>query len=356
MGKKIILLSLVVIMILAGVLTGSHINKKQEAAKQAMSETAPLDEYKAISVTAVGDCTFGTDINYLSDYSFDSEFKKQQGDPSFFLRKVRRYFENDDLTIVNFEGTLSENGERADKEFAFRGIPEYAKILTSSSVEAANIANNHSRDYGEISFSDTQKILSDNGVVWFEGKNYGIKVVDGIKIGMIGTSVMRFDGESGFIKRMEELKSENPDLIIASFHWGEEGSHTPNELQSTLAKRAIDSGADLVIGHHPHVLQGIEKYNGKYILYSLGNFCFGGNKNPVDRDTMIFKQTFVFKNGELTDADSAFIIPCSLSSANDRNNFQPTALSGKAFSRVVEKIKERSAAFQGIENITFLEK
>lgn len=354
MRKKIILLLLVVVVVLAGVFAGGYINKEKEMAERAMAEVVPPDEYRAISVTAVGDCTFGTDVNYLSDYSFDAEFERQNGDATYFLRKVRRYFENDDLTIVNFEGTLSENGERADKEFAFRGNPEYARILTSSSVEAANLANNHSRDYGDVSFSDTKKILEENKILCFEGKNYGIRIIDGIKIGMIGTSTMRFDGEAGFIKRMEELNKENPDLIIASFHWGEEGTSVPNEQQKTLARLAIDNGADLVIGHHPHVLQGVEKYNGKYILYSLGNFCFGGNKHPVDRDTMIFKQTFIFKNGALADTDSVHIIPCSVTSANDRNNFQPIALSGDAFLRVVEKIKERSADFTGIGSINFI--
>ena len=343
MGKKIILATFVVAVILAGVLAGNYINYKRENTKPVINEDAQQDDYKEISITAVGDCTFGTDINYEGEFSFNSEFKKHNGDATYFLKNVRRYFEDDDLTIVNFEGTLSERGKREDKEFAFRGKPEYVKILTTSSVEATNLANNHTRDYGDAAFSDTKKILSDNGIVWFEGKNYGIKEVNGIKIGMIGTNTLRADAEVNFKKCIENIKEENPDLIVASFHWGDEGSHIVNGKQKELAKMAIDNGADLVIGHHPHVLQGIEKYRGKYILYSLGNFCFGGSKNPKDKDTMIFKQTFVFKEGKLTDIDRASLIPCSVSSVNDRNNFQPVALSGEDFARVSQKIAERSA-------------
>ena len=172
---------------------------------------------------------------------------------------------------------------------------------------------------------------------------------------MLGTNLQRDSSESGLLMRLEEIKEKEPDLIIASFHWGDEGSPVPNETQIGLARLAIDNGADLVIGHHPHVLQGVEKYKGKYILYSLGNFCFGGNKNPKDKDTMIFKETFSFKNGKLYD-DKASIIPCSVSSTGERNNFQPTPLSGAEFKRVKEKIRERSKGFSGIEEIEFIEK
>lgn len=315
----------------------------------------PLDNgVVTVSISAVGDCTFGTDINSSGGKSFDTEFRDNNSDYAYFLKKVKPYFENDDLTIINFEGTLSLGGTRADKEYAFRGNPDYINILTSSSVEAANLANNHSRDYGEISLSDTKNIMSENGIIWFEGKNYATTEVNGIKIGLLGTNTQRDSSTVGLIRNIEELKKHNPDLIIASFHWGEESKTAPNENQVELAHTAIDNGADLVIGHHPHVLQGIEKYKGKYILYSLGNFCFGGNRNPSDKDTMIFKQTFVFSDKELVQKENVFVIPCSISSVDSRNNYQPVALRGKDFKRVKSKITERSKGLDGIENITFI--
>lgn len=318
-------------------------------------EETPYDDGSIyISVTAVGDCTFGTDINARGPYSFDSVAEKE-GDYSYFLKLVKPVFEEDDLTIVNLEGTLSDGGARKDKEFAFRGNPEYVNILTSSSVEAANIANNHSRDYGEESFIDTQTVLSDNNIIWCEGKDYGITEIKGVKIGLIGTNTQRYDGDNGFISRMEELKNLAPDIIIANFHWGEERAAFPNSTQTTLAHLAIDKGADLVIGHHPHVLQGIEKYKGKYILYSLGNFCFGGNKNPSDKDTMIFRQVFRIMDGRLYIDNNVSVIPCSISSEKNINNYQPMPLSGDEFERVKEKITSRSEGFLGIQNIKFIQ-
>ncbi|MBQ8807888.1 MAG: CapA family protein [Clostridia bacterium] len=312
------------------------------------------DSTITVSISAAGDCTFGHDINSIGGWNFDTEFDNNNKDFTYFLKNVKPYFKKDDLTIVNFEGVLSDRGVRADKEYAFRGSPDYINILTSSSVEAANLSNNHVRDYGEAAFEDTQSIMSENNIIWFYGKNYAITDIKGIKVGLIGTNNMNYEETSGFLNALEELKTHEPNLIIASFHWGEESAKEPTQRQIELAHSAIDNGADLVLGHHPHVLQGIEKYNGKYIVYSLGNFCFGGNRNPVDKDTMIFNQTFSFKDEELLSDENVSVIPCSVSSVNTRNNFQPTPLSGDEFERVKEKILERSSSFAGIENVKFV--
>ena len=113
-------------------------------------------------------------------------------------------------------------------------------------------------------------------------------------------------------------------------------------MQKELAHAAVDQGADLVIGHHPHVLQGIEKYNGRNIVYSLGNFCFGGNSYPSDMDTIIFQQTFTFEGGEQKEDDVTNIIPCRISSADGYNNYQPTPAEGEEADRILQKLEERS--------------
>lgn len=354
MRKVLIFLCSSLLLLIIGLQCAGYVKYRISKTRAVDAEMALDNGVVTVSISAVGDCTFGADINSSGRKSFDTEFSDNGNDYAYFLKKVKPYFENDDLTIINFEGTLSHRGTRADKEYAFRGNPNYINILTSSSVEAANLANNHSRDYGEISLSDTKDIMSEKGILWFEGKNYAIKEVNGIKIGLLGTNTQRDSSTSGLIRNIEELKKHTPDLIITSFHWGEESKTAPNENQIKLAHTAIDNGADLVIGHHPHVLQGLEKYKEKYILYSLGNFCFGGNRNPADKDTMIFKQTFVFSDRELLPKENVFIIPCSISSVNSRNNYQPTALKGKDFKRVRSKIIERSKDFGGIENITFI--
>jgi len=104
-----------------------------------------------------------------------------------------------------------------------------------------------------------------------------------------------------------------------------------------------------VVGHHPHVLQGIEKYNGKYIVYSLANFCFGGNSNPSDKDTMIFQQTFTIQNQEVEKDDNIQIIPCSVSSESGYNNYQPTPAEGEEKDRIQEKIDQLSSGLQSQE-------
>lgn len=121
----------------------------------------------------------------------------------------------------------------------------------------------------------------------------------------------------------------------------------PAESQKTLAHYTVDSGADLVLGHHPHVVQGIEEYNGKFIVYSLGNFMFGGNRNPSDKDTYVFQQTFHLKNGKLTDKKEINVVPFSISSVAYRNNYQPKKLEGAEAERVKKKIIDVSDQING---------
>lgn len=301
---------------------------------------------KVVTVTAVGDCTFATDINAPQDGSFISEVDKQDNDYTYFLKNVSDIFAEDDLTIVNFEGTLSERGTRSDKQFAFRGKPEYANILSSSSVEAANLANNHSSDYGADSLADTVKTLEDEGITTFNGEDTKVLDINGVKVGLVGIYALNETRAKEIEPAMEKVKEDGAELIIVNMHWGQEGAKTPNSTQRELAHKAIDLGADLVVGHHPHVLQGLEKYNGKYIVYSLGNFCFGGNRNPSDKDTMIFRQTFTLENGVAEDDDNIIIIPCSVSSVSGRNNYQPTPLEGDEADRVMDKIHERTQSIK----------
>lgn len=356
MRKFAILLCITLLLLIIGGQVVDFINYKKELNTFYTPQSLePEKNYTSITISAVGDCTLGTDINLSGGGSFENEMKAVEYDYSYFLSNVKDIFEEDDITLVNFEGTLSNRGIRAEKEFAFRGNPEYVNILTSSSVEAVNLANNHTRDYGSSAFADTKDTMTLNNIIWFEGSNVTITEIKGIKIGFIGVNTQRHSDTSNFLKNLDKLKESNPDIIIASFHWGVERETKPNNSQISLAHSAIDNGVDLVIGHHPHVLQGVENYKGKYIVYSLGNFCYGGSRNPSDMDTMIFRQTFFFDEEKTVSEESVSIIPCSISSVDNRNNYQPTPLSGVAFDRVKEKIIDLSSDFSGIENIEFIE-
>ncbi|MDY2939065.1 MAG: CapA family protein [Fusicatenibacter sp.] len=299
-----------------------------------------------VTISAAGDCTLGTDENF--DYSTSLPAKyEQMGNPGYFLENVKDIFFSDDLTIVNLEGTLTDGGSRADKTFAFRGDPSYVNILTEGSVEACNLANNHSKDYGIESYEDTIANVESAGVKTFGYDRTAIYETNGVRIGLAG--IYELAEGIGCREQMEtavqQLKDEGADLVIVSFHWGTEKENYPDEIQKELGHAAIDAGADLVLGHHPHVLQGIEKYEGKYIVYSLGNFCFGGNKNPSDKDTMIFQQTFTLTNGAVAEDDQIRVIPCRITSDPSINNYQPTPAREEEAQRILNRISEYSSAF-----------
>lgn len=326
----------------------SSTDNTDDISKDSQEETTtpePTAEPVSITVSMVGDCTLGTDVNFDQSTSFDA-FYQMKNDPGYFFQNVKDIFTADDLTVANMEGTLTTSNDRQQKTFAFKGNPSYTEILTQGGVEATNLANNHSHDYGDQSYEDTIQYLEAAGITTFGYDRTAVMDVKGIKVGLIGIYKLK-DGlgrQQQVIDTIQEVKDQGAQVIIVSFHWGTEKSNIPDDIQKTLAHLAIDQGADLVVGHHPHVLQGIEKYQGKNIVYSLGNFCFGGNKNPSDKDTMIFQQTFTVENGELVEDDVTNIIPCSLSSESGYNNYQPMVLEGSEKERVLQKIEEFSAA------------
>ena len=326
----------------------SSTDNTDDTSKDSQEETTtpePTAESVSITVSMVGDCTLGTDVNFDQSTSFDA-FYQMKNDPGYFFQNVKDIFTADDLTVANMEGTLTTSNDRPQKTFAFKGDPSYTEILTRGGVEATNLANNHSHDYGDQSYEDTIQYLEAAGITTFGYDRTAVMDVKGIKVGLIGIYELK-DGlgrQQQVIDTIQEVKDQGAQVIIVSFHWGTEKSNVPDDIQKTLAHLAVDQGADLVVGHHPHVLQGIEKYQGKNIVYSLGNFCFGGNKNPSDKDTMIFQQTFTVENGELVEDDVTNIIPCSLSSESGYNNYQPMVLEGSEKERVLQKIEEFSAA------------
>ena len=330
-------------------LTGGKKQKEETAISEEMEKTTKRkNKTVSFTISAVGDCTFGTDENFAYEGSMPAKYD-EVGDFNYFFENVKSVFEEDDLTIVNFEGTLTDSTIREDKQFAFKADKSYAEILTDGFVEAANLANNHSKDYGEQSYNDTMDALDEAGITNFGYDRVAIKKVKGIKVGLVGTYVLA-DGlgvKDSMEKNIQDLKDEGAQVIIASFHWGEEKAEYPNDVQVELAHAAIDAGADLVLGHHPHVLQGIEQYKGKNIVYSLGNFCFGGNMYPSDMDTMIFQQTFTLKGGKLQEDNVTNIIPCSISSVEDYKNYQPTPAAGEKETEILNKITQRS---QGLSN------
>lgn len=370
---------LVFILILAGIRgCSNYMSSRQAAAKKTVSMNASKDNSQkassdsqnadssnaavsspvSLTLSVVGDCTLGTDETFDYDTSLNAYYENYGAD--YFLQNVKDIFSTDDLTIANFEGTLTDSDEREDKTFAFKAPASYASILTGGSVEAVNTANNHSHDYGEQSFDDTLAALDDAGIVHFGYDETAVMDVKGIKVGLVGIYELydHLEREQQLKDNIAKVKADGAQLIVVIFHWGNETETVPDSNQTTLGRIAIDEGADLVCGHHPHVLQGIETYKGKNIVYSLGNFCFGGNSSPSDMDTMIYQQTFTIDADGVKKDNVTNIIPCSISSAayDGYNNYQPTPAEGDEATRILGKINERSSWISTAEGSSFTAK
>lgn len=370
---------LVFILILAGIRgCSNYMSSRQAAAKKTVSMNASKDNSQkassdsqntdssnatvsspvSLTLSVVGDCTLGTDETFDYDTSLNAYYENYGAD--YFLQNVKDIFSTDDLTIANFEGTLTDSDEREDKTFAFKAPASYASILTGGSVEAVNTANNHSHDYGEQSFNDTLAALDDAGIVHFGYDETAVMDVKGIKVGLVGIYELydHLEREQQLKDNIAKVKADGAQLIVVIFHWGNETETVPDSNQTTLGRIAIDEGADLVCGHHPHVLQGIETYKDRNIVYSLGNFCFGGNSSPSDMDTMIYQQTFTIDADGVKKDNVTNIIPCSISSAayDGYNNYQPTPAEGDEATRILGKINERSSWISTAEGSTFTAK
>jgi poly-gamma-glutamate synthesis protein (capsule biosynthesis protein) len=307
---------------------------------------------KKVIISAVGDVALGQDSRFSYTDSFDHFFEKMGGDYGYFFSNVAEILGKDDLTIANLETALSNGGTKAEKydygnNYWFNGKPEYANILKAGSIEAVSLANNHSHDFGTGGYDETRRALGEAGIKYFGYSETLITYVNGVRVGLAGFNQL---GEYEQGRDANELKqeveetikklSEESDLVVASFHWGSEYKYRQDRLQTELAYLAVDSGADLVIGSHPHVLQPIEKYNDRYIAYSLGNFCFGGNKKPNDFDTAIIRQEFVFdEENSLVKIREPEIIPCTISSVSNKNDYRPSIIYGESGNRIFAKLE-----------------
>lgn len=311
-----------------------------------MSQDVEPEEI-TITISAAGDATLGNYFGQDYSWSFREMWEKQQ-DASYFLENVYDIFSGDDMTVVNLEGSLTRAEERRENQtYCISGDPEYVNILTEGSVEAVTMANNHRLDYFEQGTKDTVAALDDAGIAYAYDSHLGVYETKGIRIGFV--AVNEVGQGAGVEKYLREgiglLQEEGADLILACCHWGVERENYPEEYQQSLGKQCIDWGADLVLGHHPHVLQGIEEYKGKYIVYSLGNFCFGANRNPADKDCIIFQQTFTFLDGEQQTDTEARVIPCSISSVSNRNDYKPTPAGDDEARRILDRMNEYSMQF-----------
>jgi hypothetical protein len=304
-------------------------NKEKIPEKEASPrEEVSIPNIQEVLITSTGDSTIGWDDQFSYQGSLAQVFKNNNNDYSYFYKNVVHIFKEDDLTITNLETTFTNATVKAVKQFNFKAPPEYVQALSLGSIEGVNIANNHTRDYLEQGLNDTISTLKNGNINYFGNNEKWVTSIKGHNFGFLGYNVYSHD--KAFLEKLKndiaDLKSQNA-VVIINFHWGDEGSYYPNDAQKYMARYAIDNGADLIIGHHPHVIQGIETYKGKLIAYSLANFCFGGNRNPKDKDTFILQTNFKFEDKKLK-GYGVKVIPCSVSTVSNRNDYCPTPLEG----------------------------
>jgi poly-gamma-glutamate synthesis protein (capsule biosynthesis protein) len=276
----------------------------------------PEPEYYTISF--IGDCT-------LASSQYNNDFENRLGDDySRPFRNTVKYFADDDLTVANLECSFSDQYLTSSATFYFDAPTKYTQILLDGKVDFVTTANNHRPDFGETGIKDTEAAL-DAAKIAHAGENETyIYDMNGVKVGLYCLSNSLSPTAELVTKGVKSLKDQGAEYIICALHWGIEGSYQVTASETAVAHAAIDAGADVIYGSHPHVLQKIEKYNDGVILYSMGNWSFGGNTAPRDRDTAIV-QVKVRKAADGTiSTDGYDIIPCCLSSIPSVNDYCPT--------------------------------
>ncbi|MHC4326650.1 MAG: CapA family protein [Planctomycetota bacterium] len=241
-----------------------------------------------IKIACVGDIMCG-DSFYAIGHGVDSSLKEQKED--FLPAEIADFLCSHDLVLGNIECVLSDVGriDRRLRSIQMRGRPECAAYLAKWGITVANVANNHILEHGHEAARDTVKQLHKAGIKTIgSGRDgtfqAGIQVVEversGQTIALIGTCFRQekyaFNGGADLAETIETIQTLCKDnkLVIASVHWGDEFIDRPSLKQKQTAREFIDAGATLVIGHHPHIVQGIENLNGRLVAYSLGNFIF----------------------------------------------------------------------------------
>ena len=311
----------------------------ETAAPLVTPEPTPEPTPQTFTISFIGDITpdsvpfyRGSSVAYQNVVTADNL--------GYVFEKTIQYFEDDDFTMANFECALTNNTQAEDKNFTFRAPPEYAGILTEGSVEFVTLGNNHVLDYGEQGYADTKAALDGIGIGYAGRDEYTVyETASGLKIGVYAVSFP--DRTSQITEGIAALKEAGAEFIIAAIHWGDEGSYDVNSKQLEWGHAAVDAGADVVYGSHPHTLQPVEVYNGRYIFYSMGNWSFGGNTNPSDKDTAIARLEVTRDAGGTCSVTDVRLIPCASSGVANGNNYQPVPYEegGAEYERAISKLE-----------------
>lgn len=303
----------------------------EELQPEAPGEPAPEEDGSfTIVLSFTGDMLLASLHGQRTAGSFLDYVAKQE--PAYFLQNVKSLFDEDDFTVVNLENVLSDRAltpreKDTDPAFWFRGGTKNTDILTSSGVEAVSLANNHTGDYGPGGFKDTVKAVTEAGLRYGDNTTPLYLEKNGFRIAVLCNGLWNEGQASSIVSRLRAAEAES-DYQIVFFHGGAEGVHTPEAWKVRASRRLVDAGADLVLGSHPHVLQPREIYKDTEIVYSLGNFCYGGSRSPQNR-TLIYRLTLTVRDGALAGTESE-LIPCYVHTGQPYNNYCPAPIADEA--------------------------
>ena len=308
--------------------TAARGSKTEEIKTEAGSSAAPQND--TLTLSFVGDCMFASEHGTTESGSFNR--MAQQQEPDYFLRNFIPLFRADDFTIANCECVLSDNElqeqpSTGGRSFRFKGSARHAEIFRAADVQFASLANNHTHDYGQQGCDDTAAALETAGILPGRQDVVTYAAVKGQKLGIFCTRMRADTGTQKVSAAIREMQQADCSLIILYFHSGIEYQTMPEQWLVRAFRALIDEGADIIVSSHPHVLQPMEVYHGKPILYSLGNFCFGGNYHPPV-DTVVYQAVYPLEDGQIGERRDV-LIPCA-TFTGERNNYQPAVVTDES--------------------------
>lgn len=290
----------------------------------------PEDGSFTITLSFAGDALLASGNGVRTAGSFLDYAAKE--DPAYFLQHVKPIFDADDFTLVNLENVLTDRDltpreKDTDPAYWFRSGTENTAVLTSSGVDAVSLANNHTGDYGAAGFKDTVNAVTGAGLQYGDNTTPLYLEKNGFRIAILCNGLWN-EGQAASIVSRLRAAEEHSDYQIVFYHGGAEGVYAPEDWRIRASRRLVDAGADLVLGNHPHVLQPREIYKDTEILYSLGNFCYGGSRQPRNR-TVIYQLTLTVRDGALVSSASE-LIPCYVHTGGTYNNYCPAPITDEA--------------------------
>ena len=327
-----------------------------EPATEALTEmeAAASEPKNSWLFSFAGDCTIGSLLEWQG--SIAQDFQSVVGDDyAYPLSGVKSIFEADDLTSVNLEGTFTNSTNAVVKPYRFKADPAYVQVLKEGSVEAVSTANNHAGDFQDEGRADTIAALDSVGILHTGASAPLIHEMEGgLKIGMVSyNTVDNYEGEYAWRSSVQTdintCKEAGCDLIIGFMHWGSvEYLTEPEAWEVQFAHDMVDWGCDLIVGGHAHILQRMEYYNNVPIFYSMGNFCYGGNTNPDDKDSVIVQAEFARDSSGVVSLSRLHVIPCLISTRTDLNDYCPTPCQegSEDYQRIVSRLEMPSADAQ----------